>query len=454
MGAEKLAAARLRAVKSTPYFGAALWGLINVPVEGLGTCMADDKYRFYYDPDMLDKWSVQELAGAMVHEVCHLLRRHAETQASLHAEPELWNDAADLAVNPDIAEIQGITLQEVRSPGGRATKGLMPETYGLQRGLAAPEYYAHLREKQQRQPQKGGGQKPPTNSRPDPNGNKDGQQEGQGQQQQQQKGGGQGQPHEHSHDHGKLPGSGGCCGSASGHRHPKEQEAQQQAEAQGAAGRSQVDQKQIARRTAEQIKEYGSKTRGTVPAGWERWADEMMEPAKVDWRRELQSAVRSMIGAQSGMADYTYTRPSRRSASTPLIMPSLRRPVPDVAVGIDTSGSMSNELLGEALRETDGVLKQVGSSVRVLVGDAAVHETKRVFSVKDIQLLGGGGTSMAAVVRAAAEMSPTPSTVIIITDGYTDWPDPEECKRFKLIWAIVGDYANDAPVGVTIHVQD
>ena len=75
----------------------------------------------------------------------------------------------------------------------------------------------------------------------------------------------------------------------------------------------------------------------------------------------------------------------------------MRRPVPRVAVVVDTSGSVDDVLLGRALGEVDGALRALGvsdSHVAVYSCDAAVHQVQRVRRARDARLAGGGGTDM------------------------------------------------------------
>jgi predicted metal-dependent peptidase len=46
-----------------------------------------------------------------------------------------------------------------------------------------------------------------------------------------------------------------------------------------------------------------------------------------------------------------------------------------------------------------------------------------VTSAKQVQLAGGGGTDMGAGIAAAASLRPRPSVVIVLTDGFTPWPE-------------------------------
>jgi predicted metal-dependent peptidase len=163
---------------------------------------------------------------------------------------------------------------------------------------------------------------------------------------------------------------------------------------------------------------------GDVPAGWRRWAEAVL-PSKTDWRRVLAAEVRSAVAAISGQVDYSYRRPSRR-AQPDVILPTLHRPIPDVAIVCDTSGSMGDELLARALAEVENVLSRAGlrgRQVRVLSVDAAVHAVRRVSRAAQVTLAGGGGTDMGAGIEAAAALRPRPSVTIVLTDGFTPWPD-------------------------------
>ena len=164
---------------------------------------------------------------------------------------------------------------------------------------------------------------------------------------------------------------------------------------------------------------------GRLSKSWRRWAEDMLDP-QVDWRRVLAAEIRKGIGTVAGLVDYTYKRPSRRAEASPdVVLPAMERPVPEVVVLCDTSGSMGERQLARLLAEVDGLLRGVGlarSRLRVLAVDAAVHAVQRVSSGRRLELVGGGGTDMAAGVEAAAKLRPRPSVVVVLTDGLTPWP--------------------------------
>ncbi len=167
------------------------------------------------------------------------------------------------------------------------------------------------------------------------------------------------------------------------------------------------------------------RTPGTVPAGWLRWAEALV-PSRVDWRRVLAGQVRTAVAAVTGSVDFSYRRPSRRGAAVlPVVLPTMVRPVPEIAVVCDTSGSMSEVLLGRALTEVETILARAGlpgGSLRVLAVDTAVHSARRVTRASQVVLAGGGGTDMGTGIAAAAALRPRPSVVVVLTDGWTPWP--------------------------------
>jgi len=201
----------------------------------------------------------------------------------------------------------------------------------------------------------------------------------------------------------------------------------------------------LKRQVAQDVVAYARQA-GTVPAGLLRWAEQTLHP-KVDWRRLLAAELRRAVAQVAGAVDYSYRRPSRRSAvAGDVVLPALRRPVPEVAVVCDTSGSMNDELLAMVLAEVDGLLRALGLArqVRVLACDTAVAPAQRVTSAKHVQLIGGGGTNMGAGIAAAVALRPRPAVTVVLTDGYTPWP-AQAPKGTRVVVGLLGAQAPDAP---------
>jgi predicted metal-dependent peptidase len=170
-----------------------------------------------------------------------------------------------------------------------------------------------------------------------------------------------------------------------------------------------------------------------------RWAERVLAPAVVPWRRVLRSVVRRAVADTMGRVQFTYQRPSRRS-SAGLIFPSMRAPRLRVSIVVDTSGSMSPADLNAALAEIRGVLKSsglAGDRVTVLTCDAQTGAAQHIRRVEDVTLTGGGGTDMRVGIAAAEQLRPAAQVVIVATDGMTPWPD--QPTRARLVCVVIGD---------------
>jgi predicted metal-dependent peptidase len=381
-------AARSRICINKPYFGMALWALkfVEVPdmAEKYGTAGhigVDKHWRVYFDPDVVETWTVEQRMGALVHELTHVLRRH-DKRAEMHGVgPEnftAWNVAADAAINGDIMSDSLLQL-----PGDPIT----PEKLGCEPGLTVEEYYDQL-------------------PRMEVNCN--------------------------------------CGSGAHGVPQPWEEK-----ESEGRARVEPYEAESIARATAERILE--EKSRGKVPGDWVRWAEEYGS-AKVDWRRELATAIRRAAGDARGLVDYTYRVPSRRqSAYGKVVMPAMVKPDPAVSIVVDTSGSMSAEDLQMATGEIKGILMAMGNrTARYYAVDADVHVAKQIQSVNQVELKGGGGTDMRVGIWRAMDEKPRPDVLVVITDNYTPWP--EEAPPCKLIACIVNEDQEGPSYAKTINI--
>ncbi|MEV0637827.1 VWA-like domain-containing protein [Streptomyces sp. NPDC050619] len=171
---------------------------------------------------------------------------------------------------------------------------------------------------------------------------------------------------------------------------------------------------------------------GSASQGWQRWAEEAFHPPQ-PWRELLGAAVRSAASGPGAGEDYTYGRPSRRSAGMPgVVLPSLRRRPPRVSVVIDTSGSVSDAELGSAILEVAAISRAVGGRrdlITVLPCDAAARVVHPLCRGEGIPLTGGGGTDLRTGFAKALRARPGPDVIVVLTDGQTPWPDtPPPCR--------------------------
>jgi len=202
----------------------------------------------------------------------------------------------------------------------------------------------------------------------------------------------------------------------------------------------------LRRRVASDVQEH-EKREGGTPAGLLRWAESVLVPT-IDWRRELGAEIRRGVDTVAGAVDYSYARPSRRgSVAGTVVLPSLRQRSAEIGVVVDTSASMTDELLGLALTEIDGLLSAAGvrpDAVRVLTCDVDPTPAQRVRTSHQIELVGGGGTDMAEGMIRALDLRPRPDVVVVVTDGHTPWPT-EAPGVVRVVVALLGADAPPAP---------
>jgi len=390
---EGIPAARLWAATRFPYLATGVFGAQVIADPGSGTVSVDENWRMRADPELTAEWTPAQLGSVLVHHVCHLLRTHGERAQAAGVGPEearAWVRAADAEINDDLVPA-GLDL-----PG----RPVLPNHLGAQDGLLAEQYFDVIRPRPA-QGAKGG----PGGGTTDRSGQR---------------------------ENGEAAGGWLDCGSgADGMPRPGD----------GPGGLPGWQAELLRRQVAQDVIAHGRQA-GNVPAGLLRWAQEILSP-KVDWRTLLAAELRRAIAEVSGAVDYSYRRPSRRSAvAGQVVLPALRRPVPEVAVVCDTSGSMTEDLLAAALAEVEGLLRALGLArqVRVLACDTAVAPAQRVSSARQVELVGGGGTDMGAGIAAAAALRPRPAVTVVLTDGYTPWPSVPP-KGMRVVVALLGSAA-------------
>lgn len=199
---------------------------------------------------------------------------------------------------------------------------------------------------------------------------------------------------------------------------------------------------------------HAQKAHGDRPGDALRWAKHITRP-EIAWEPLLARAVRRTVGWTSGRHNPTWTRPSRRQSSHPdVLQPGWRRPLPNIAMVIDTSGSIDDRLLGKAMGEVEGALAAMGirgGNVTVLACDASVGAVTRVRKATDATLVGGGGTDMRIGIAAASSQRPRPDLIVVFTDGYTPWPKqaPPGSTVIAAMLGRKGETLPDTPIWAT-----
>ena len=193
-----------------------------------------------------------------------------------------------------------------------------------------------------------------------------------------------------------------------------------------------------------------------MPGGVKRLLDEYLNP-QLDWRELLAMQIQSVI-----KSDYTMKVPSRKGIDAGFYLPGMDRETTiDIAVAIDTSGSISNEMCRDFLGEIKGIMDQYTNfRIHLFAFDTEVHNPQ-VFTECDLEgfmdyeILGGGGTDFDCCFNYMKENGVEPKKFVMFTDGmpWNSWGDPNYCDTLFIIHD--GGYSRNhdkivAPFGITV----
>jgi predicted metal-dependent peptidase len=382
--------------------------------EDLGTLAAVDRtLRVRFSPKA-QALSREELQGLLMHELWHpftgmvpgegrweamikMANAHGLKGKAAHG---LVNASSDLAINSALRRM-GLVL-----PKG----ALFPERFGLPEGLTGEEYLLRLLEVAERVKEGSGGgkEKGGQNRRGTQSGEASPHEEGKE---------GQGTPPEKGESPGKGEGGG--------------QDSLEDLVRDILAGEDGMDEavappegeegpllEAIRREVAQRILE-AAKQRGNVPGDLIRFAEGVLTP-KVPWETLLRALVSQALAPVRGPVHRTYAVLHRRTPFLGAILPGGRDGLPRIALVVDTSGSMADRELEQALAEVRRILALVGT-LTVYSVDAAVQAVQTVRDVRQVRFKGGGGTDMRVGIEEA--LKGRPDLIVVYTDGYTPWPE-------------------------------
>ena len=182
---------------------------------------------------------------------------------------------------------------------------------------------------------------------------------------------------------------------------------------------------------------------------------EQLMQSQVDWKEQLRDFVSTVC---AGKGDSTWAKPNRRWLQLGMYMPSqISESVGRIVVGVDTSGSISQEAITKALSEVGAICDNVlPEKIDLLYWDTDVasHEiyTEDNYSglVSSTKPKGGGGTDVVCVFNYIEKHKLAPQCVIIITDGYTPYP---ATSSYPTIWVMTEDKYCQPPFGSIIKIK-
>jgi len=175
---------------------------------------------------------------------------------------------------------------------------------------------------------------------------------------------------------------------------------------------------------------------GKMPASLQRLIDMLVEP-KISWRDLLQQNIQSCI-----TDDFTWMRPNRKHMYGGIFLPVLDKDETiDIAVAIDMSGSISDDMAKDFLSEVYGIMNSYNDfTISILCFDTQVYNFQTFTKDNADELLsyeckGGGGTDFNAFWQYWKDENIEPKKAVVFTDGFPfgSWGPENYCDTLWII---------------------
>ncbi len=401
--ADRVERQNVRVVVDHPFWSSLLLQMGIEQTDRIPTACTDGD-KIYYNPEYYDGLTDQQIFTVQVHEVGHPAFGHLWRKGD--RDMEKWNMACDYELNNFLMEYND---EEVAS--GRLAPFAFPDGALIDpafKGKSAEEIYNLIPD-----PPQGGGRQPSDQPSDQPGD----------------------QPSDQPSDQpGNQPGddmsdTGGGMGDFT---KPTVKDGNTEAEWKNRIAQA---------HNAAKLQGRGSGSIG-------RAVDRILK-GEQDWRYILRDLL-SSVSAD----DYDEQRPDRRFLEDDIYLPSLySEKVGEFVVAVDTSGSVTDELLKKFMGEVQVCLDTVKpQKITVLDCDAQIYQVQEFTEgdyVETFQPQGGGGTDFNPVFDHVSKMPEQPEAVVYFTDGMGDFP--KEAPPYPVIWV---DYGGTTyPFGEVVRVN-
>jgi predicted metal-dependent peptidase len=188
-----------------------------------------------------------------------------------------------------------------------------------------------------------------------------------------------------------------------------------------------------------------AKMYGKMPAGLELFVDDILTP-KANWREILWRYT-----SREFITDYTYASPNRRYVQYGVYLPGVLREGIELAVCVDTSGSIDQHILSEFFAEINGIVASYEKvSTRLIECDTEVTGVYEIDdrNINEIKFKGGGGTAFGPALEKASEFNT--KLCVYLTDGFGSFP--QEAPSFPVIWALTSREVQ-VPFGTSVIIE-
>ena len=444
---KRLQGIRQGLVRKTPFYAILLFGL-RFSLDDMTERVYTDGERIAFNPDFLKSITDREVEFIMLHEVSHVALGHPFRRTIADCDFELYDMACDIVVNSNIYQFTGKDEKYITIKGK-----VMPHKICDKEGIlfTVEQVYEQLLSQRKK-----------TDDSEDGNGKKaDDKEEGNGKKTDDKEEGNGNKTDDNEDGNGKRDGSGKIQG--------KDGKDGKDGEDGRGLGKPSIsdgatiddhsfwkgeDEEEISSttwearvmQTYETVKNLPQASFGKQDDGWgdlpifaERMYNEVASN-KLDWRTLLNDFI------QEDLCDYSFYPPDRRFGDSDFFLPDFNEKderVENLLFMIDTSGSMTDDDIGEVYGEIKSAIEQFDGKIKGWLGffDASVTEPKPFESeeeFKAIRIQGGGGTSFLPIFHYVRDhmQDKNVTSIIILTDGYAPYPEEYERMNIPVLWII------------------
>jgi len=386
------------------FSGILMMGESSVDV-GIPTACTDGLNK-RYGKNFIEKLSLAELGGLVLHENGHVMLKHIPRHKDLIKQnPRLANVAMDFVINAIIMEISQKAPDLVKLPTG----ALYDVKY---HGWSVRQVWDDLVKRMEKEKQKPSGE--------------------------------QGQ-------------SGGMGQNTSGSDSVSDMEPLDEHDTESTETMDGEAAEQLSKDIDEAISQ-GSLIAGRFGVKAPRAITEILAP-KVDWREELREFVSA---AMAGRDELTWAKLNRRRLADDLFLPHVEsETICEGVIANDTSGSIGDALLNMVGGEIASICETCRPErMRVLWWDTMVHG-EQVFEgnyegiATLLKPLGGGGTKVSCVSDYITKNNVEPQFLIVFTDGYVEHDITWELNC-PVLWLLPPNHNRgfEPPVGRKIVIEN
>lgn len=190
-----------------------------------------------------------------------------------------------------------------------------------------------------------------------------------------------------------------------------------------------------------------ARMQGKLPGAVDRLIKDLLEP-KLDWKIILRDMITSLT-----RNDFRLFPVSKKHLWRNIYLPSLHGEKLEIAVAVDTSGSVSTNEFQEFIAEIRGIAEQFSDfTIYLFFCDAEIHDRITLspneewpdqFPKRD------GGTSFTPVINAVTDECPEVFALVYFTDGNGSYP--EVPPDYPVIWVLNTDLV--FPWGQNIRME-